>query len=486
MRRRGKRFEREGPAYEDLGRGAGAVDPEGFDRASGAHRTDSFEQLEETEPRELVARVVGEAEQADEVFHVRGLDEPEPAVLHVRDVAASELELEEVAVVRGTHEHRLLAERDAFFAVRQDAFADRVDLGVLVGAPYEPRSFTGRRLRAQPGQETFGRARADLVGDVEDRLGRPVVAFQQDGGDLGERGLDVEEVAGARAAEAVDGLRVVADDGQAAIIAAERPQYLDLQRVHVLVLVDADVIDLRREQRPQPVVGRGGAPVEQQIVEVDEAEGPLALHVSATERGDLVDLFLAPGCDLVDDGRQRSLRVDRARIDVEQGRLLREPPPGPARTELVTDEIDDIGRIARVENRETLGQAECERVAAQRAVGNGVECAADDACRGACAASPRRCDQLRVTAVHHLPCGAAGEGQCHDAVCGNAAGDQPRDPRGERGGLARTGPGEDPELVTGEGGRRLLFLVQLIDRGEHVFDHSAMIGTTSAWAMIAA
>jgi hypothetical protein len=41
---------------------------------------------------------------------VRGLQVAQPAVLHVRDVATGELELEQVGVVRGAHQHRLLAD----------------------------------------------------------------------------------------------------------------------------------------------------------------------------------------------------------------------------------------------------------------------------------------------------------------------------------------------------------------------------------------
>ena len=118
--------------------------------------------------------------------------------------------------------------------------------------------------------------------------------------DRRERRLDVEQVAGARAAEAVHRLRVVADDGEARVGAAQRAQHVDLQRVDVLVLVDADVIDLGREQRAEPLVGRGRAPVQEQVVEVDETEHPLAVHVAAADRRDRFELVGAPRRDLVD------------------------------------------------------------------------------------------------------------------------------------------------------------------------------------------
>ena len=107
----------------------------------------------------------------------------------------------------------------------------------------------------------------------------------------GNARLDVEEVPRARAAEAVDRLRVVAHDREARVGAAQRAQHVDLERVHVLVLVDAHVVDLGRELRAEPVVGSGRAPVEEQVVEVDEAEHALAVHVRAADRRDRLELI---------------------------------------------------------------------------------------------------------------------------------------------------------------------------------------------------
>ena len=98
--------------------------------------------------------------------------------------------------------------------------------------------------------------------------------------------VDVEQVARARAPEAVDRLRVVARRRSGRwSVSSKRAQHVDLQRVDVLVLVDADVVDLgpascwpRRGRR------RGRAPVEEQVVEVDETERPLAVHVPAADR----------------------------------------------------------------------------------------------------------------------------------------------------------------------------------------------------------
>ena len=136
--------------------GAGLIDTERDDRPARLHRTDAFDQLQQPEPRELVAGVVGEAEQADQILDVRGFEEPQPAVLHVGDAPARQLELEQIAVVRGAHEHRLLAQRDALLAMGEDLLAHRVDLRVLVGAAHEPRPFAAGRLRPQPRHEPSG------------------------------------------------------------------------------------------------------------------------------------------------------------------------------------------------------------------------------------------------------------------------------------------------------------------------------------------
>ena len=73
------------------------------------------------------------------------------------------------------------------------------------------------------------------------------------------------------------------------------------------------------------------APEQQQVVEVDHAELPLARRVGLEQRRDRLAVLRAPREVLLDHARQRLLRVDRARVDVQQRALLREPRPAPAR-----------------------------------------------------------------------------------------------------------------------------------------------------------
>jgi hypothetical protein len=69
-----------------------------------------------------------------------------------------------------------------------------------------------------------------------------------------ERGREGEDALAASGTEAVDRLHVVTDHAHADALAVEGGDDLDLQRVHVLVLSDEDVVerrgDRRRKRRP--------------------------------------------------------------------------------------------------------------------------------------------------------------------------------------------------------------------------------------------
>jgi hypothetical protein len=77
--------------------------------------------------------------------------------------------------------------------------------------------------------------------DFDDLLVRTVNLLELDRRRLGEVTLEVEDVADVGGPEPVDGLRLVADDEQVAVLAAEQLQQPVLDPVRVLVLVDEDV-----------------------------------------------------------------------------------------------------------------------------------------------------------------------------------------------------------------------------------------------------
>ena len=93
---------------------------------------DPGHQLQHPEAGHPVARVLGEAQDREQVLDVRRLEELQPAELDVGDVAPGELQLELGAVVRGPEQHGLALQRDAGFPRREDLGADVVDLGGLV------------------------------------------------------------------------------------------------------------------------------------------------------------------------------------------------------------------------------------------------------------------------------------------------------------------------------------------------------------------
>ena len=81
------------------------------------------------------------------------------------------------------------------------------------------------------------------VGGVEDRLRRPVVLVEHDRGDLGERILELQDVAEVSPAEAVDTLIGVAHDADVVVASGEEQDDLVLGLVGVLELVDEDVLE---------------------------------------------------------------------------------------------------------------------------------------------------------------------------------------------------------------------------------------------------
>src|SRR5947209_18510076 len=69
-------------------------------------------------------------------------------------------------------------------------------------------------------------------------------------------------------------------------------------------------------------------------------------------------MVLAPGKRVGEHLWERPSRVDRARIDVEQRALLREPSRALGVALLLSEQVEDIGRVPGVEHAEACGQAE--------------------------------------------------------------------------------------------------------------------------------
>ena len=223
------------------GTGRPASRGRGCRAAPRASRTDAVVQAQQPEPRDLVHLVVEEPDARDEVLDVRGFEELQSAVLDERDASSGELDLEQVAVVRGAHQHGLLAQRPARLGGSEHGVDHGARLGRRVMAAHEGRLRSARALGAQF-EPLACRGRPHGVGRAQDRLPRAEVPLQADRARSRQLCGEVGQVPAVRAAEAVDRLRVVADDGQSDAVRAQVPDDVDLHLVDVLVLVDEDVV----------------------------------------------------------------------------------------------------------------------------------------------------------------------------------------------------------------------------------------------------
>ncbi len=124
--------------------------------------------------------IVGPAQHRQQILDVGGLEELEAAVLHEGDLAAPELDLENVAVAGGPEQHRLPAQRHVGLAAPQHLAADtlRLRLQVLDGHEPGPRSFAAARQQVLA--VLARRLGHHGVGDVEHLLGGAVVLRQSD------------------------------------------------------------------------------------------------------------------------------------------------------------------------------------------------------------------------------------------------------------------------------------------------------------------
>ena len=258
-------------------------------------------------------------------------------------------ELEERAVVVGADQHRLVAEAGAVLARFEDSVAHRFGLCVVVVAidQFGPRPH--RSVRHEPGPEAHGGVLRDRIGRIADRLRRSIVAVQDDRVGTAERSVELEKVPCACRTEPVDRLRIVAHNREAWILAA--------QRGAVRRPGDRLRLGTRRPEHgrtraasrgPSTSSSKRGAVPQQQIVEVEQSERALALHVVAAHGGDLVLDVDGPWRGGGDHLRQPLLRVHGTRVQVQQGCLAREPPVLALRPAVVLpNEVEDVGGIRR-------------------------------------------------------------------------------------------------------------------------------------------
>ena len=276
--------------------GVGPARRQSVQQLAGPARADPLVQAEQPEPGDVVRRVAEQAHGGDEVLHVRRLDEAKAAVFPVRHPASGQLQLDEITVIGRPYEDGLIPEPRPLLLQLEDAVHDCPRLAGGVVAPHEHRAPAAGpdRVEHQP-LVTGIRRRPDKVCHVEDRLERAEVALEPDDGCPFEGPGEVVQMTGIGAPKAVDRLGVVADDRQSAAGRRQQADDVDLERIDVLVLVDEDVVEQARQLRADPLVDKGGPPVEEEVVEVELGAFALAADISLAQRADQLGVVHTPG-----------------------------------------------------------------------------------------------------------------------------------------------------------------------------------------------
>ena len=183
----------------------------------------------------------------------------------------------------------------------------------------------------------------------------------------------VENVAHGRGAKRIDRLGVVADDGQPSPVRPQRQQHRSLEPVGVLIFVDQHVVeplrDLPRDRRLLHHV----RPVEQEIVVIEHLLALLDLHILAEQFSQLVAPHGAPRKKRAEHLLERGFAVHRARIDREARALGREAFFGPGKSEVVPDQIHQVGGILAVMDGEGARKPDVLGVLAQEPRADGME-----------------------------------------------------------------------------------------------------------------
>ncbi len=185
----------------------------GGEDAAGVDGANALVQAQQPVPGEVVGGIGQDPGGREVVLDVRGVGEPQPAEFDVRDLAGVELDFQEVAVMRGADQHRLIPQRRAVLMRVQHPGADLPRLGGLVVAADQQRRHPGAAVAGQRQLQARHR-RSDEVRQVKDALPGPVVAVQADDVQSRVVGGELPQVRRVSATEPIDGLRVVAHAGQ--------------------------------------------------------------------------------------------------------------------------------------------------------------------------------------------------------------------------------------------------------------------------------
>ena len=393
----------------------------------------------------------------------RRLDELQPAVLAEGDVAPGQLQFEGDGMVRTAEEHRLLPQRDSLLAVFQDRADNEPGLFVLVFAGDELRLCAAGPLGPEVFGKTLPRVADDRIGRLQDGLSAAVVLLQLDDTGAGELLGEVEDVADLGGAERIDGLGIVADDGEPLAAGTEQFEDFRLQPVGVLVLIDQDVIEAAADGLAGVRVGQQLPPEEQQVVEIEDVLLLLAVGVRLEQPLQPLLVLAEPGKVISQDLAERQPSVDAAAVDGHAGFFQREELRGLGELQLVSQQAHEVFGIPSIVDGEARRQADGLAVAAEQPHGDRVERPAPHLADrqgglrlGGAMLLPCCLPNDRLGATEHFGGGPAGKGKKQDAGGKGPIADEVRHPARQRGGLAGPRPGDDHERAVAVLGGLLL------------------------------
>ena len=237
--------------------------------------------------------------------------------------------------------------------ILEHVLGDTARLVGIVADRHELRLLDRLALAPEVLGEALAREPDHRIGRIQYRLRRAIVAVERNHPRrLRELRRKVENVAHRRCAKGIDRLRVVANHRHASPIGLERNQYLRLEAIGVLILVDEDVIETRPHFAGQRRVPRGLRPVQEQVVIVENVLRLLRRRVAGKELPQLVFPMRAPGEGASQHLGERCLTVDDARVNREARHLARKAIPRRRETEFMPDDGEQIFGIASIMNSE--------------------------------------------------------------------------------------------------------------------------------------
>ena len=203
--------------------------------------------------------------------------------------------------------------------------------------------------------------RAIVLVERHDRSGRAEVV------------REIQDVAHSRGAERIDRLRVIPDHSQAAAVGLEREQDRGLQAVRVLVFVDQHVVEAACNVRRDRRLRHHLSPVKKEVIVVENVLVLLGLDIGGEQPPELGVPHGAPREHRAKQLIERRFGIDRARVDRKARALSGKSLLGLRKSEVVPDQVHEVGGILAVVDREGPVEADLLRVFAYQARADSVK-----------------------------------------------------------------------------------------------------------------